>query len=83
MNDREFSIKKNLIELQHSVYGTKASTYLGLALGSWTAVFLALKEINTSVALIIATSASTIFFLKAKQYFRECKKVQDNLKHLH
>lgn len=82
MNDREFSVKKNLLELKHSVYGTKASTYLGLAFGSWTAVFLALREIDIPIALIIATSVSTIFFLKAKQYFRGCKKVQDDLKRL-
>ena len=46
MKEREFTIKKNLLDLKHSTTSTKASVYLSLAFGSWTAFFLALREVN-------------------------------------
>lgn len=82
MKGKEFAVKKNILDLKHAVLTTKASVYLGLAFGSWISIFLALQDVDYTLAFMVALLPAAMFFWKSNQYFSECGKLQQEIYNL-
>ena len=59
---KKSQIQKNLYDLNHNIYLTKAATFLGLAFSSWLGLFFGIKE-EMIIRFMIATIGFIIFLI--------------------
>lgn len=73
--------KKNLLDLQHSFYLTKASLFFSIGAGGALAIFFGLIQIGIDTLSIAFVSSFwfVIFTWLSIIHFSRCEKIQDNI----
>lgn len=70
--------EKNLLDLQHSLYSTKASVFFSIGIGGAIALFFGIKEMAQEgivIPILISLIWLIIFAWFAIAYFNECNKI--------
>ena len=77
MNSKE----KNLLDLKHSLYSTKASLFFSIGVGGAIAIFFGIKQLiqDTMLSLLVANIWFIIFGWVAIIYFYRCNKIQKEI----
>lgn len=80
----EKELKKNILDLRHSVNLAKAGAFLALAFSSWIAIFFGMKEFysDTKIAVLTATIVSSPFLYYTRRYFKMCEEIHEEIKNL-
>ena len=77
------SKQKNLLDLRHSFYSTKASLFFSIGVGGFIALFFGIKQLiqqNIGLSFLIADIWLIIFVWIAIKNFNECEKIQRKIK---
>ncbi len=77
MNSKE----KNLLDLKHSLYTTKASLFFSIGVGGAIAIFFGVRQLinDTSLPLLIGNIWLIIFVWVAISHFARCENIQKEL----
>ena len=77
MNSKE----KNLLDLKHSLYQTKAALFFSMGLGSAIALFFGIRQLTDDIIFPILISAICliIFVSIAIKNFAKCNKIQKRI----
>jgi len=75
------SSEKNLLDLKHSLYSTKAALFFSIGFGGFLAILFGLIQLTNDI--LISTLSSLIwlnvFVWIAIKYFVECSKIQEKI----
>ena len=82
MKDKEFAIKKNLLDLKHSENLSRGITEISIATGGFISVILAIYDKNLRVAIAVACIFALIFLVDGINKFNECKTNREEISKL-
>ncbi|MEK6820283.1 MAG: hypothetical protein AABX71_01065 [Nanoarchaeota archaeon] len=76
------SKQKNLLDLKHSLYSTKASLFFSIGVGGAIALFFGIKQLIEEAALpiLVANIWFIIFVWVSIIHFNKCEKIQKKIK---
>ena len=74
------SIEKNLLDLQHSLYSTKASLFFSIGVGGAIAIFFGIREMSIKMINVLIPLIWLIPFVwLAINYFVRCSGIQKEI----
>ena len=82
MNDKEFTVKKNLLDLEHSEKLSRGITEISIALGAFISVSLSIINKSLLVAVVVASLVALIFLADGISKLSDCKKIRGEIKKL-
>lgn len=73
--------EKNLLDLKHSFYQSKATLFFAVGLGSGISIFFSSLqlEIDSLTSFILALMVTILFLKKSFENFNECYKIQGKI----
>ena len=82
MRGKDFTIKKNILDLEHSESLSKAIAELSIAMGGFISIILSLTNKNLFVAIVVALFFALIFLSDSLMRFAHCQSIKEEIRGL-
>jgi len=82
MKEIDFTIKKNILDLEHSEYLGKGTTEIGIGLGGFIAIYFSIVNQNFLIAIITALLFCLIFCVDGIKKLNYCKSKKKEIERL-
>ena len=78
----ELDIKKNIMDLEHSVSLSKGITSIAIAVGGFVTVLSVLSQKDLFLAIVLAAVFALLFLGKGMIKLKECGMIKERIKRL-
>ena len=82
MKELDFTIKKNILDLEHSEYLSKGTTEIGIGLGGFIAIYFSIVNQNFLIGIITALLFCLIFCVDGIKKLNCCKTKKKEIERL-
>ena len=79
MKDRDFTVRKNILDLEHSENLSKGITELGIGIGGFITIILSITNRDLFVAVVVALFFALIFLSDGLMKLASCKRIKEEI----
>ena len=82
MNDRDFTIRKNILDLEHSEKLSRGITEIGIGIGGSVSVIGFILNKDFLIGIVMGAIFGLLFLTDGVKKLHECKRIREDIENL-